>query len=141
MRRRTNDRGVVILDEFTEDESPQLKRCAQAYWRSCEVVPGQFRHPGLSKDLRKPLSVLMDLTPSKQVRFSYNALKPFLRWCVTDGAHLQDERRDRARELWSKLFVGRLPDFVRWSPTEQTYIEDVDAYLAWCSSQECLVEV
>jgi hypothetical protein len=65
----------------------------------------------------------------------FEAMKPFLRWCITDGSHLQDERRDNARELWRVLFKGRLPDFVRWSPSAQCYEEDMDGYLRWCTTQ------
>jgi hypothetical protein len=136
MRRRTNDRGVLILDKFNEDEVLEIKRCAQAFWSACEGrVLGQFRHPGLSKDLQKVLIVLRELTPDKQIRFSYKSLKPFLRWCITEGLHLQDERRDNARELWGALFVGHLPDFVQWSPSSTDYVEDLDSYLSWCASQ------
>ena len=65
----------------------------------------------------------------------HEALNKFLRWCITEGPHLQDERRENARALWRVMFRGTFPDFVRWGNSTQDYEEDLDGYLQWCVTQ------
>jgi hypothetical protein len=111
-----------------------IRHHVDAFWSACELAPGRFRRPGLNKVLRNLLSDLRGGS-SNQVPFPFEALKRLLRWCITEGRHLQDERRDNARALWRVLFKGRVPDFVRWNPATEDYEEDLDGYLRWCAAQ------
>jgi hypothetical protein len=129
MEIKIDDRGNLRLTS-SGAEAEQIRHLIGAFVMAC-----QSRYPGISHHLRRVLLRMKDLLPH-EVRLTYRSMKPFLRWCITDGRHLQDERRDNARRLWEALFTGPFPDFVRWDPVLKDYVEDANGYFIWCASQE-----
>jgi hypothetical protein len=84
----------------------------------------QDRYPPLQRELRERLSGFgehRDFSESFTLRLPGRLIDKLLRWCITDGNHLQDIRRENARSLWSIIFSGPIPTFYRYQASEGTY--------------------
>jgi hypothetical protein len=126
---QTGTRGLSACNAFTEEETVAIKRQIDAFLAACKK-----RYPGIDKNLEQVLSKFSNNLPQGGT-LSHRALKLFLRWCITEGGHLQDERRDIACRLWATLFPGPIPHFYWYNSVTKEYVESLDEYLAWCAVQ------
>jgi len=122
-------RGDMMYADMTGEEAATIRRYIETFVASCKK-----HYPGLNKNVLRSLNKMTETLPGSGV-LRYECLKLLLRWCITEGRHLQDERRDNARKLWRALFSGRLPDFYRYNAVTEEYEEYFSDYLDWCRAQ------
>jgi hypothetical protein len=98
----------------------------------------ESKYPGVRRQLEDWLNdFIRDLKagPTAAPILSLDAIKFLLRWCVTDGRHLQDFRRDNARALWRVLFRGTIPEYYQYDAQHEEYREDAMGRERWIQTQ------
>jgi hypothetical protein len=127
--------GAVYLfcKEASREDISAIVRKTEAFLSGCKSIS-----PGVRRELEDGLTnFIRDLKTGAKAApiLKLNAIKFLLRWCVTDGRHLQDFRKDNARALWRVLFRGAVPDFYRYDAQTGEYREDVAARDRWVQAQ------
>ena len=124
--------NCLVCREVSVEEVSTVAQRTGTFLSGCKS-----KYPHVSRELEEGLTdFIKRLRAGAATPFlKLDAIKLLLRWCITDGNHLQDFRRDNARALWQVLFRGPFPDFYRYRPQTYDYVEDTRGRESWIQAQ------
>jgi len=124
---------LLFCKEASLEDTSAIVQKTGAFLLGCKS-----KYPGVRRQLEAGLNeFIRDLKagPAAAPILSLDAIKFLLRWCVTDGRHLQDFRRDNARALWRVLFRGAVPEYYQYDAQREEYREDATGRERWIQTQ------
>lgn len=133
MKWELSTRNGLLCTRTDENELAEFKRFTDVFLGLCASS-----YPGVDRRLRENLRNMKEsLRPSClcHVVFKKAAIERLLRWCITDGQHLQDSRRECARQIWGVLFRGEFPRFLQGKPLDGTYEFRAQEFESWLRLQ------
>ena len=123
----------LICEEISPEEGRAIAQSVEAFIAGCKS-----KYPGIRRELKEGLTRFVQELRSNvpaSSNLTLGAVRLLLRWCTTEGNHLQDFRRDSGRALWNVLFRGPIPDYYRYRPQTGDYVEDLAKRDRWIQMQ------